>query len=178
VKYPINYNIIEIDMNLQEHIKKVLREETDIDVFGHNYNELLDNITSSDSGLMYTDPEELLKYKIKFLKKIQKKGSIKLFRVVFSKSKNKINIKKLGHHYVYHIDDFHEQMLDYLYYNAKRKDSSLDEDDVWVVEIETPTNNIDYSETILTYSLHPNEDEITIKDSSIVKIKDMSKYYE
>ena len=63
-------------MNLQENIRRILREETDIDIFGHNYNELLDNITSSDSGLMYTDPEELLKHKIKFLKKIQKKGSV------------------------------------------------------------------------------------------------------
>ena len=164
-------------MNLKESIRRILREETDIDIFGHNYNELLDNITSSDSGLMYTDPEELLKHKIKFLKKIQKKGSIKLFRVVFSKSKKKINIKKLGHHYVYDIDDFHEQMLDYLYYNAKRKDPGLNEDDVWVVEIETPTSNIDYSETILTYSLHPKEDEITIKDYSGVKVIDITKYY-
>ena len=170
--------MMSINMNLQESIRRILREETDNNIFGHNYNELLDNIKSSDSGLMYTDPEELLNDKIEFLKKIEKKNSIKLFRVVFSKSKKKINIKKLGHHYVYDMDDFHEQMLDYLYYNAKRKDSSLDEDDVWVVEIETPTNNIDYSETILTYSLHPNENEITIKDSSIVKIKDISKYYE
>lgn len=165
-------------MNLQENIRRILREGKDIDIFGHNYNELLDNITSSDSGLMYTKPKELLDDKIKFLKKIEKKNSIKLFRVVFSKSKNKINIKKLGHHYVYDIDDFHEQMLDYLYYNAKRKDSSLDEDDVWVVEIETPTSNIDYSETILTYSLHPNEDEITIKNSNNLKIINISKYYE
>jgi hypothetical protein len=163
---------------LQESIRRILREETDIDIFGHNYNELLDNITSSDSGLIHTDPEELLKQKIKFLKKIKKKNSIKLFRVVFSKSKNKINIKKLGNHYVYDMDDFHEQMLDYLYYNAKRKDSSLDDDDVWVVEIETPTSNIDYSETILTYSLHPNEDEITIMSSNNIKIINISKYYE
>ena len=165
-------------MNLKESIRKVLREDQDINIFGHNYNELLGNITSSDSGLMYTDPEDLLKQKIKFLKKIEKKNSIKLFRVVFSKSKKKINIKKLGHHYVYDIDDFHEQMLDYLYYNAKRKDSSLEEDDVWVVEIETPTSNIDYSETILTYSLHPKEDEITIKYPNNVKIINISKYYE
>ena len=165
-------------MNIQEQIRKVLREETDINIFGHNYNELLNNITSSDSGLMYTEPEELLKHKIKFLKKIEKKGLIKLFRVVFSKSKKKINIKKLGNHYVYDMDDFHEQMLDYLYYNAKRNDPSLNEDDVWVVEIETPTSNIDYFETILTYSLHPKEDEITIKDASNVKIISIFEYYE
>jgi len=165
-------------MNLKESIRRILREETDNNIFGHNYNELLDNITNSDSGLMYADPEELLNDKIKFLKKIKKKNTIKLFRVVFSKSKKKINIKKLGHHYVYDIDDFHEQMLDYLYYNAKRKDSSLDEDDVWVVEIETPTSNIDYSETILTYSLHPKENEITIKNYSGVKLIEISKYYE
>lgn len=165
-------------MNLREMIRRALMEEKDIDIFGHNYDELLDNITSSDSGLIYTEPKELLNDKVKFLKKIKKKNSIKLFRVVFSKSKNKINIKELGHHYVYDIDDFHEQMLDYLYYNAKRKDSNLDEYDCWVVEIETATSNIDYSETILTYSLHPNEDEITIKDSNNLKIINIYKYYE
>jgi hypothetical protein len=47
-----------------------------------------------------------------------------------------------------------------------------------VVEIETPTSNIDYSETILTYSLHPKEDEITIKDASNVKIISIFEYYE
>lgn len=165
-------------MNLQENIRRILKEETDTNIFGHNYDDILDNISSNESGLMYTSPEELLKQKIKFLKKIEKKNTIKLFRVVFSKSKNKINIKKLGHHYVYDMDDFHEQMLDYLYYNAKRKDSSLKQDDVWAVGIETPTNNIDYSETILTYSLHPKEDEITIKDPKNVKIISISKYYE
>ena len=98
--------------------------------------------------------------------------------MLFRSTKNKINIKKLGHHYVYDIDDFHEEMLNYLYYNTKRKNPNLDEDDVWVVEIETPTSNIDYSETILTYSLHPKENEITIKDYSGVRIIDIYEYYE
>jgi hypothetical protein len=163
-------------MKLQEQIRRILKEETSI--FGHNYDDILNNISSRDTGLMYVDPEELIKQKIEFLKKIEKKNTIKLFRVVFSKSKQKINIKKLGNHYVYDIDDFHEQMLDYLYYNAKRKDPSIKQDDAWVVEIKTPTSNIDYSETILTYSLHPKEDEITIKDYSNVKLIDISKYYE
>ena len=165
-------------MNLQENIRKVLREETDINIFGHNYDELLSNISSSESGLSFSDPEESLSSKIEDLKEIQKENKIKLFRVVFSKSKNKINLKKLGHHYVQYVDDFHEEMLNYLYYNAKKENPKLKEDDVWLVEIETPTSNIDYYETILTYSLHPNEDEITIKDSTKVKIKNVYEYYD
>ena len=39
-------------MNLQENIRRILKEETDNNIFGHNYNELLDNIKSSDSGLI------------------------------------------------------------------------------------------------------------------------------
>ena len=37
-------------------------------------------------------------------------------------------------------------------------------------------NNIDYYETILTFSLHPNEDEITIIDDKKVKIVNIFKY--
>ena len=32
--------------------------------------------------------------------------------------------------------------------------------------------------TILTYSLHPNEDEITLKNTSNIKIIKISKYFE
>ncbi|MEY4573518.1 MAG: hypothetical protein RLZ10_2808, partial [Bacteroidota bacterium] len=40
-------------MNLQQTIRRILREELDKDVFGHDYEELLDNISSNESGSMW-----------------------------------------------------------------------------------------------------------------------------
>ena len=145
-------------------------------VFNHNYEDLLDNISSKDTGISWVEPEELLNDKIKTLKKISKKSEIKLYRLVYSKSKTDINTKKIGNHFVEDLDYFHEQMIDYLYYNAKKENKKLQKDDLWVIEIKTPTNNIDYHKTILTFSLHPNEDEITIIDDKKVKILDIYKY--
>jgi hypothetical protein len=162
--------------NLQESIKRILREETNKKVFDHNYEDLLDNISSKDTGISWVEPEDLLNDKIKTLKRISKKSEIKLYRLVYSKSKTDINTKKIGHHFVGELDYFHEQMIDYLYYNAKKENKKLQKDDLWVIEIKTPTNNIDYHETILTFSLHPNEDEITIIDDKKVKIVNIFKY--
>jgi hypothetical protein len=145
-------------------------------VFNHNYEDLLDNISSKDTGISWVEPEELLNDKIKTLKKISKKSEIKLYRLVYSKSKTDINTKKIGNHFVEDLDYFHEQMIDYLYYNAKKENKKLQKDDLWVIEIKTPTNNIDYHKTILTFSLHPNEDEITIIDDKKVKIVNIFKY--
>jgi hypothetical protein len=163
-------------MNLQESIRRILKEETNKKVFEHNYEDLLDNISSKDTGISWVEPEDLLNDKIKTLKKISKKSEIKLYRLVYSKSKTDINTKKIGHHFVGELDYFHEQMIDYLYYNAKKENKKLQKDDLWVIEIKTPTNNIDYHETILTFSLHPNEDEITIIDDKKVKIVNIFKY--
>jgi len=163
-------------MKLQENIRRILREETNKKVFDHNYEDLLDNISSKDTGLSWVEPEDLLNDKIKTLKRISKKSEIKLYRLVYSKSKTDIDTKKIGHHFVEELDYFHEQMIDYLYYNAKKENKKLQKDDLWVIEIKTPTNNIDYHETILTFSLHPNEDEITIIDDKKVKIVNIFKY--
>jgi hypothetical protein len=48
-------------MKLQEQIRRILKEETSI--FGHNYDDILNNISSRDTGLMYVDPEEFIKQK-------------------------------------------------------------------------------------------------------------------
>ena len=166
-------------MNLHENIQRI-REMMELNptvrVFEHNYEDLLDNISSKDTGISWVEPEELLNDKIKTLKKISKKSEIKLYRLVYSKSKTDINTKKIGNHFVKDLDYFHEQMIDYLYYNAKKENKKLQKDDLWVIEIKTPTNNIDYHKTILTFSLHPNEDEITIIDDKKVKILDIYKY--
>mgnify|MGYP003607929167 FL=1 len=69
-------------------------------------------------------------------------------------------------------------MIDYLYYNAKNINNDIEEHDLWLIQIEANTKDVDYYETILTYSLHPNEDEVTLKNTSNIKIINISKYFE
>jgi hypothetical protein len=68
-------------------------------------------------------------------------------------------------------------MLDYLYQNARKLDKSLEEDDVYLIEVETPTSNIDYYETMRTFALHPFENEITIKNDKQVSFKSITNFY-
>lgn len=74
-------------------------------------------------------------------------------------------------------EDFHEEMLDYLYQNARKLDKNLEEDDVYLIKVETPTSNIDYYETMRTFVFHPWENEITIKDDTKVKLKNIINFY-
>jgi hypothetical protein len=99
-----------------------------------------------------------------------------LYRLIFAKTKDDINVDKIGNHFVSDVDDFHDAMLDYLYYNAKRENKKIKESDLWIIKIETQSNNIDFYETILTFSLHPNENEITIKNDKLIKILSINKF--
>lgn len=145
----------------------------DKSVFGHEYDVLLDMIKNE-----VDNPKKELNYKIKKLTRIQQKKAVTLYRVVFVKDPNKIDSTKLGHHYVYDISDFHEEMLDYLYNNASKENNDIDEYDAYLVEIETPASNIDYYETMRTFALHPLENEITISDDTNIVVKSIIPYYE
>lgn len=150
----------------------------DNNIFGHLYDELLSNI-ESDYANVDDDPKELLDFKIEELKELENNNNtIILYRLVFAENINDINIENIGHHYVGSLEDFHESMVDYLYHNAKKSNPRLKEDDLFYIEAETNSSNIDYYETIRTFSLHPWENEITIKEPKKVKIVDISKYYE
>jgi hypothetical protein len=147
-------------------------------IFGHLYDDLLSNIESdySDAG---DDPKELLDFKIEELKELENNNNtITLYRLIFTENRNDINIENIGHHYVDSLEDLHEGMIDYLYHNAKKSNPILKEDDLFYIEAETNSSNINYHETIRTFSLHPWENEITIKEPKEVKIVDISKYYE
>lgn len=145
----------------------------DKNVFGHEYDVLIDMIKNE-----VDNPKKALNSKIKHLNKIQKQKSIVLYRIVFVKNPDDINTSEFGHHYVDDISDFHEEMLDYLYSNARKVNPNIDEYDAYLVEIETPTHNIDYYETMRTYALHPLENEITISDDTDVVVKNITPYYE
>ena len=156
-------------------LNNVINENVDgSDLFGHDYNELLDNI--SDGGLMFVEPEDALNDKIEYLNNLKNKSSIKLYRVVYAKNEKDINLNKLGHHFVGDVDDFHDDMLDYLYRNANKGNKKLKPNDIWLIKIKVSPNNIDFYETLLTYSLHPNENEITLENDKNIKVISVSKF--
>ncbi len=178
IKFFENFQVInEVRVPREEKVQ-LYKDENIVDdkIFGHNYSDLLNNISNKDSGLFWVEPQEVLDDKIESLKKLQNEQKIVLYRLVFSKTKNDINVDKIGHHFVGSVDDFHDDMLDYLYYNAKRDNKKLKKSDMWLIKLKTTSSNIDFYETILTFSLHPNEDEITIKDDKLIKIISIDKF--
>ena len=146
--------------------------------FGYSTAELLALYRADDSEFDETEGEikNFAEGKIGELKKIQRRSKIALYRVVYIKNIEDLDKKKLGNHYVTDTGDFHAQMLDYLYRNAWKADKTLKEDDLYLIEIETPTSNIDYHETIRTNMKHPFESEITILNDKLVKVKKVSKF--
>jgi hypothetical protein len=162
-----------IKTTLREFLNENVSNET---IFGHDYSDLLDNISNKDAGLTWVEPQEVLDSKIESLRELQNEHKIVLYRLIFAKTKDDINVDKIGNHFVSDVDDFHDDMLDYLYYNAKRENKKIKKSDLWLIKIETQSNNIDFYETILTFSLHPNEDEITIKNDKLIKILSINKF--
>ena len=155
-----------------KNLKQFVNESKDVDVFGHKLSVLLDMIDDQ-----VDEPKQFIKNKINELLQLQKQTSITLYRVVYIKNPDKLNKTNFGHHYVYDIEDFHEEMLDYLYQNARKLDKSLEEEDAYLIEVETPTSNIDYYETMRTFALHPFENEITIKNDKQVNFKSIINFY-
>jgi hypothetical protein len=153
-------------------IRELLMEDKDVDVFGHKLSVLLHMIDDQ-----VDKPKQVIKNKINELLKIKKQASVALYRVVYIKNPDKLSKTNFGHHYVSDIDVFQEEMLDYLYQNARELDKSLEEEDAYLIEVETPTSNIDYYETMKTFALHPFENEITIKDDKHVSFKNITNFF-
>lgn len=169
---------INIDESIElsvDELSKIIKEAIS-NIYGFDYYELLDNINNSGIDIDYA--KKSLDNKIKTLKKLQKTPSITLYRVVFTKNKEDIDTSNLGLHYVNNLEDFHEEMLEYLYNNASEGNEELGEYDAWLVTIQTPSSNIDYNGTVLTYSLHPLENEILILNDKNIKLINIEPYYE
>lgn len=99
-------------------------------------------------------------------------------KILFSKTKEDIDVKNIGNHFVANIYDFHDDMIQYLYTNARRSNKKIKMKDAWIMTIEVDPKYIDYYETLNTFSLHPNEDEITLKNTTDFKIINIDKYFE
>jgi hypothetical protein len=152
--------------------KQSLNENKQTNIFGHELEDLLDMIDDQ-----VDNPRQFIKYKTKELVELKKQSNVALYRVVYIKNQDMLNKNNFGHHYVLDTKDFHEEMLDYLYQNARKIDKNLEEEDAYLIKIETPTSNIDYYETMRTFALHPFEDEITIKNDTQIKLKTITNFY-
>ena len=182
------------NMESKQYIRKLIREELNKPIVNKSFSLTMDDVEYifEDWDLELLDEEERQRLKghiIRFLQtnfSLDEKGMLKgienfpekitLYRLIFAKTKDDINVDKIGNHFVSDVDDFHDDMLDYLYYNAKRENKKIKKSDLWLIKIETQSNNIDFYETILTFSLHPNEDEITIKNDKLIKILSINKF--
>ena len=68
-------------MRIKTTIREFLNENiSDHKIFGHNYSDLLNNISNKDSGLLWVEPKELLDNKIESLKELQNEQKIVLYR--------------------------------------------------------------------------------------------------
>jgi hypothetical protein len=150
--------------------------ETFLSKYGLDYNSIL-SIIEEEGDLQWIDPKECLDDKLDYLMDISSNDSdIQLYRIVFCKDKNYIDIKNLGNCFVSDIDDFHDDMLNYLYHNAKKLNKKLKETDSFLVTIKTNTKYVDIKSTLETFIEHPNENEITVFDNMIFEIIDIEKY--
>lgn len=147
-------------------------------IYGWTHSDLIDMMVSSESPPDEEDIEHLINHKTEQLRRIEERGEVIVYRVVFTKTKEDINLDELGHHFISDVSDFHESMLSYLYMNARKSDPTLKESDVWLIEVKVPSNSIDYHETMRTFANFPFESEITVENPENVEIIDVSPYYE
>lgn len=144
---------------------------------GLDYDILLDTI-ENEGDLIYTEPQEVLDNKLDYLIDLKKQKDIILYRVIFTKDKSEINIDNLGLCYVSDLEDFHDDMLNYLYHNAKKVNKKLKETDCYLITIKTDISNIDFKSTLDTFSEHPNENEITLYERHNSIILEIDNYYQ
>jgi len=143
-----------------------------IDIYGYSWNDLFYIIKDE-----LDDPEEQLINIIDNLKEIENYKFITLYRVVYAKNKEDIDESNLGHHFVQDSRDFHEEMLDYLYRNARKENSELEETDLFLVKVKVEPKYIDFKHTIMTNCQHPFESEITVEHPEKCEIIEIDNYY-
>lgn len=149
------------------------------DYFGHDEKYLLSLYRIDDEEVDETEEQikQHLVDSVKKLQKIQKQKKIKLYRVIFVKDVEDIDKNKLGLHYVSDVGDFHDGMIAYLYMNAHKLDRTLKYNDLYLIEVEAPTKDINYKETLRYNMMHPWESEIMLLSDKNVKVKKIETYY-
>ncbi len=149
-----------------------------LNILGLDYDILLEDIETYGE-LVWSNPKEILENKLDYLMDLYENSndSILLYRIVFVKDVNDIDLKNLGLCYVSDLADYHEDMIDYLFQNAKKNNNKLNFDDCYLITIKVDNKNIDFKATLETFSLHPNENEITLKDGFESTIISITEYF-
>jgi hypothetical protein len=141
----------------------------------------IDDLTSEEREVLEqllneTESEFDLDYLIEDLKILKTYKNINLYRIIWVKNKEDIDVKNLGLHYVSNLDSYGDWIEDlYPFYN--REDEPDIEDDLWLITISVPTQDIDYKATLVKNIKFPYEDEIKLKTDNNIKLIDISKYY-
>jgi hypothetical protein len=102
--------------------------------------------------------------------------NINLYRIIWIKNKEDIDVKNLGLHYVSNLDAYGDWIQD-LYPFHFREDEPDIKDDLWLITISVPTQDIDYKATLVKNIKFPYEYEIQLKTDNNIKVMSISKYY-
>jgi hypothetical protein len=149
-----------------------------------DYNEFsgdLDDLTLEEREVLEqllneTESEFDLDYLIEDLNRLKINKNIILHRIIWIKNKEDIDVKNLGLHYVSNIDDYGDWIEDLYPFNFGEDEPDI-EDDLWLITISVPTQDIDYKATLVKNIKFPYESEIQLKTNNNIKVISISKYY-
>ena len=85
---------------------------------------------------------------------------IRLYRVIYLKSKNDFDRDRPGSHYVLNKEKLIRDHYDSMLYDY----SKFDESKAYIISVMANKNKIDFDETIKNNLAYPHEEEITLKD--------------
>jgi hypothetical protein len=123
-----------------------------------------------------TGSEFDLDYLIEDINRLKTYKNINLYRIIWIKNKEDIDVKNLGLHYVSNLDSYGDWIED-LYPFHFREDEPDIEDDLWLITISVPTQDLDYKATLVKNIKFPYEYEIQLKTDNNIKVISISKYY-
>jgi hypothetical protein len=149
-----------------------------------NYNDFsgdVDDLTLEEREVLEkllneTESEFDLDYLIEDLNRLKTHKNINLYRIIWIKNKEDIDVKNLGLHYVSNLDSYGDWIEDLYPFHFREDDPDI-KDDLWLITISVPTQDIDYKATLVKNIKYPYEHEIQLKNDNNIKVISISKYY-
>lgn len=152
-------------------------ESLDYNNFSGDLNLTTDERNTLEELLSHTESESNLDDLIDDLNRLKLDKNINLYRIIWTKNKEDIDVKNLGLHYVANINAYGDEWIENLYPFHFREDEPDIEDDLWLIKISVPTEDVDYKGTLVKNIKFPYEQEILLKTDKNIKVIDISKYY-
>jgi len=123
----------------------------------NKFNSFISNALESgyhDEDVAIDDLKDLIEYYNKL------PDILKLYRLVFLKSKKDLNRLELGSHYVIDKNILINSHYDKMLYDYNKYDEATP----YIITVEVSKSKIDFDETINNNLAYPNEAEITLKN--------------